>query len=351
VTGDPAAAADGQKFADAGRGITLCYERIGSPDAPPLVLVCGLGQQLHSWPRPFCEELADRGFCVIRFDNRDSGRSTHIARKPPGLAAMLTRRMGSGQYHLGDMARDATGLLDHLGYRDAHVAGASMGGMIAQTAAAHFPSRVRSLASLMSMTGAARIGRPAAKTWLMMLSPPPRSREAAVAASVRIFRQIGSHGFPFDESWVAAVAGEGWDRDPTSDGLRRQLAAIFHSGDRTAELRGIDVPTVVIHGDRDPMVHPSGGAATAAAIRNARLETIPGLGHDLPAGAWTTIIDLIAANALRAGPEPATQAGTEAAAPTGPVTTEPAATTEPATTEPSSRAGDTTRSSDAQIRA
>ena len=303
----PAAAApavSAERLADAGRGITLCYEQIGRPEAPPLLLVAGLGQQLQSWPRPFCEELAGRGFCVIRFDNRDTGRSTHTAGQPPRLAAMLTRRMGSRQYHLGDMARDAVGLLDALGYRDAHLAGVSMGGMIAQTAAAHFPARVRSLASLMSMTGAPRTGRPAAKTWLMMLSPPPGTRAAAQDAAVRIFRQIGSHGYPFDESWVRALAGQAWDRDPSKDGVRRQLAAIFASGDRTGELRGISVPTVVIHGDRDRMVHPSGGAATAAAIPGARLETIRGLGHDLPAGAWTAIIDLIAANAHRADAAP-----------------------------------------------
>lgn len=288
----------GEQFADAGRGITLCYERIGDPDAAPMLLIAGLGQQLQSWPRGFCEELAGRGFCVIRFDNRDTGRSTHIARRPPSMTAMVTRRVGGRQYHLGDMARDTIGLMDALGYADAHLTGISMGGMIAQTAAAHFPARVRSLASLMSTTGAARVGRPAARTWLMMaLGRPPRDRAEAVATAVRIFRYIGSHGYPFDEDVINEIAGVGWDRDPTSDGLRRQLAAIFASGDRTAELRGIGVPTVVVHGDRDRLVHPSGGAATAAAIPGARLETIPGLGHDLPAGAWTTIIDLIAANA------------------------------------------------------
>jgi pimeloyl-ACP methyl ester carboxylesterase len=297
---------EGEQFADVGRGITLCYDRTGDPDAPPLVLIAGLGQQLQSWPDAFCAELAARGFCVIRFDNRDSGHSTHVAARPPNPVAMFTRHMGSRQYHLGDLARDTVGLLDHLGYRDAHLAGASMGGMIGQTVAAHFPGRVRSLASIMSMTGAPRIGRPARRTWLLMLSPPPRDRAAAAAASVRMYRQIGSHGYPLDENEIAAAAGRAWDRDPDSNGVRRQLAAIFQSGDRTAELRGIDVPTVVIHGDRDTMVHPSGGAATAAAIPNARLETVPGLGHDLPAGAWTTIIDLIEANARRATPVAAT---------------------------------------------
>jgi pimeloyl-ACP methyl ester carboxylesterase len=339
MTGAPGArAVDGEEFADAGRGITLCYERIGKPAATPLLLIAGLGQQLQSWPRQFCAGLAERGFCVIRFDNRDSGHSTHLAVKPPHPVAMFTRRMGSEQYHLGDMARDTVGLLDDLGYRDAHLVGASMGGMIAQTAAAHFPSRVRSLTSIMSTTGAARIGRPARKTWLMMLSPPPRTRQAAVAATVRIYRQIGSPGYPFDESWIRSAAAQAWDRDPSDAGLRRQLAAIFQSGDRTAELRGIEVPTLVIHGDRDRMVHPTGGAATAAAIKNARLETIPGMGHDLPPGTWTKIIHLIEATARRAPAEP--------------VSTEPVST-EPVSTEPITLAGhpDTTRSDHAQTQA
>jgi pimeloyl-ACP methyl ester carboxylesterase len=192
------------------------------------------------------------------------------------------------------MARDTVGLLDALGYRDAHLVGVSMGGMIAQTVAAHHPGRVRTLTSIMSNTGAPRIGRPAPSTWWRMATArPPRDRREAIDGAVRVFSHIGSHGFPFDEGWVREKAGIAWDRDPTSDGVARQLAGIFASGDRTAELRQIDVPTLVIHGDRDRMVHPTGGAATARAIPGARLETIIGMGHDLPAGAWDRILDLI----------------------------------------------------------
>jgi pimeloyl-ACP methyl ester carboxylesterase len=277
-----------------GRGIELCYDAFGDDAAPPILLVAGLGQQKHTWPEKIAATLAERGYRVIRFDNRDVGRSTHASFPRPKPLAILRGGSDKRQYHLGDMARDTVGLLDALGYRDAHLVGVSMGGMIAQTVAAHHPGRVRTLTSVMSNTGAPRIGRPAPSTWWRMATArPPRNRLEAVEGAVRMFGHIGSHGFPFDESWVREKAGIAWDRDPTSDGVTRQLAGIFASGDRTTELGLIDVPTLVIHGDRDRMVHPTGGAATARAIPGARLETIVGMGHDLPAGAWDRIIDLI----------------------------------------------------------
>ncbi len=279
---------------DVGRGIALCCDGFGDPADPPVVLIAGLGQQKHTWPSEFAAMIAEQGYRVIRFDNRDVGRSTHADFPPPKPLAILRGGSDKRQYHLGDMARDTVGLLDALGYRDAHLVGVSMGGMIAQTVAAHHPWRVRSLTSIMSNTGAPRIGRPARSTWLRMATArPPRDRAEACDGAVKMFRHIGSHGFPFDEQWVRDKAGIAWDRDPTSAGVTRQLAGIFASGDRTAELRQIDVPTLVIHGDRDRMVHPTGGAATAAAIRGARLETIAGMGHDLPGGAWSRLHDLI----------------------------------------------------------
>lgn len=283
-----------QMVVDVGRGIELCYDQIGDPDDPPVVLIAGLGQQLHSWPFDFASALAGRGYRVIRFDNRDVGRSTHMDYPAPKPVAILRGGNHPRQYHLGDMARDTVGLLDVLGYEDAHLVGISMGGMIAQTVAAHYPGRVRTLTSIMSTTGARRVGRPAPSTWSRMATArPPRNRSEAMDSAEAIFRHIGSHGFPFDEGWVREVAGAGWDRDPTAGGMPRQLAGIFRSGDRTAEVRHIDAPTLVIHGDRDRMVHPTGGAATARAIRGARLETIAGMGHDLPIGAWGRLIDLI----------------------------------------------------------
>jgi pimeloyl-ACP methyl ester carboxylesterase len=285
-----------QLIVDVGRGIELCYEQIGDPDDPPIVLISGLGQQLHgSWPTDFAAALARRGYRVTRFDNRDVGRSTHMDYPPPKPLTILRGGTHPRQYHLGDMARDTVGLLDALGYRDAHLAGISMGGMIAQTVAAHHPGRVRTLTSIMSTTGAPRTGRPALSTWYRLATAkPPRTLLEAMERDVAIFRHIGSHGFPFDEERVRERAATGWDRDRSSAGTPRQLAAIFRSGDRTAELRDIDVPTLVIHGDRDRMVNPTGGTATARAIRGARLETIAGMGHDLPTGAWNRVLDLIA---------------------------------------------------------
>lgn len=278
-----------------GRGISLAYEEIGAGE--PLVLVAGLGQQLHSWPTEFCTRLADRGYRVIRFDNRDVGRSTHLRFRPPSVGAIVLRRWPAEQYDLEDMAADTVGLLAALDIENAHIAGVSMGGMIAQTVAARYPDRVRTLTSIMSNTGERKVGRPALSTWLLMASRPARTRAEAQARAVRIFRHIGSHGFPFDEAEVRALAGIGWDRDPSPAGVARQLAAIFRSGDRTSRLRSVVAPTLVIHGDRDRMVHPTGGAATARAIAGARLETITGMGHDLPKGAWPRLLDLIDSHA------------------------------------------------------
>ncbi|HYQ61711.1 alpha/beta hydrolase [Actinophytocola sp.] len=286
-----------ERVAEVGRGISLAYEEFGTGEA--LVLVAGLGQQMHSWPTPFCEGLAERGHRVIRFDNRDEGGSTHLGFRPPGMGAILRRRWSPEQYDLTDMAADTVGLLDVLDLADAHLVGASMGGMIAQTVAALHPGRVRTLTSIMSTTGARRAGRPALSTWLLMAGRPGRTREAAQDRAVRMFRHIGSHGYPFDEAWVRELAGQGWDRDPSSAGVARQLGAIVRSGDRTRLLASVTAPTLVIHGDRDRMVHPTGGVATARAIDGARLETIPGMGHDLPRGAWPRLLDLIDSHATQ----------------------------------------------------
>lgn len=283
-----------QHLVDVGRGISLCYEQFGDPADPPIVLIAGLGQQLHSWPDGLVAELVARGYLVTRFDNRDAGQSTHMSFPAPRVLAIVRGGNDSRQYHLGDMAHDTVGLLNALGLADAHLVGVSMGGMIAQTVTAHYPDRVRTLTSIMSNTGAPRIGRPAPSTWWRMATRrPARTRAEAVDSAVKVFRHIGSHGFPFDEDWVREKAGKDWDRDPSAAGISRQLAGIFASGDRTAELAQIDVPTLVIHGDRDRMVHPTGGAATARAIPGARLETITGMGHDLPRGAWNQLVELI----------------------------------------------------------
>lgn len=280
-------------ISDVGRGMRLAHQQLGDPAGVPLVLIAGLGMQLHSWPDGFCELLTDRGYRVVRFDNRDTGRSAHETFPAPRPLALLRRRWDPRQYTLADMAADTAGLLDELALPSAHLVGASMGGMIAQTVAARYPDRVRSLTSIMSTTGARRAGRPALSTLRLMMSAPPRDGTEYVERAVRMFRHIGSAGFPFDETWIREEATQAWARDPTTGGTGRQLAAILRSGDRTAEVRTVTAPTLVLHGDRDLMVHPSGGARTARTIPGARLETIRGLGHDLPRGAWPTVATLI----------------------------------------------------------
>ena len=294
-----AAATDRERMIRVARDVELCCRVEGDPDRPAVLLIAGLGQQLNEWPATLVDGLVAEGFHVIRFDNRDVGRSSRIGVAAPSPRQMLTRRFSAEQYTLGDMAMDTVALLDGLGVEAAHVVGMSMGGMIGQTLAARFRARVLTLTSIMSTTGARRIGRPALSTWRRLLSPAATTREAFADQSVAMMRHIGSHGFPFDADQVRAIALEAWDRDggPNPDGVARQLAAIFKSGDRTDEVRRIAVPTLVIHGDRDPMVAPSGGQATLEAVPGARLLTIPGMGHDLPAGAVPRLVEAIAGHA------------------------------------------------------
>ncbi|MGV9818093.1 alpha/beta fold hydrolase [Nocardia xishanensis] len=279
---------------DVGRDIRLAYQRLGDADGTPIVLIAGLGQQMHSWPDGLCRLLVERGHPVLRFDNRDVGQSTHCSFPPPSPLGYLRKRWHPAQYRLGDMAADTAGLLDALDMDAAHLVGVSMGGMIAQTVAARYPDRVASLTSIMSTTGAPRVGRPALSTWRRMFGKPARTRAEHVEAAVRMFRHIGSAGYPFDEAAVRAAAGLAWDRDPRpAAGVARQLAGILASGDRTRELGAVTAPTLVLHGDRDLMVAPSGGAVTALAIAGARLHTLTGMGHDLPEGVWPALADLI----------------------------------------------------------
>jgi pimeloyl-ACP methyl ester carboxylesterase len=296
-----ALAGSGEQLVGVGRGITLCYERFGDPSDPPLLLIMGLGQQLLAWPDEFVQALVGRGFQVVRFDNRDTGRSTHATNRPPRTPQLITRRFDDDQYDLGDLAQDTAGLLDALELRPAHIVGVSMGGMIAQTLAARHPDYVRSLVSIMSSTGVANAGWVSPSTLRLLLTAPPRDREAAAERAVKMFRHIGSAGFPFEEQSVRERSLRAYDRDPRGPaGTGRQMAAILKSGNRTDELRGITAPALVIHGDRDRMVHPSGGRATAKAIPGARLVTIEGMGHDLPAGAFARLVELIGEHATQA---------------------------------------------------
>jgi pimeloyl-ACP methyl ester carboxylesterase len=289
-----------EQFCDVGRGITLCYETFGERSDPTALLIMGLGTQMVAWQEDFCRELAGRGLHVVRFDNRDVGRSTHLTGRPPSILQLLRRSRRAARYTLGDMADDAAGLLRELDLAPAHIIGASMGGMIAQTLAARHRQAVRSLVSIMSNTGSLRSGQPSLRVYPIFLRRPPRGREAFIAHMERLFATIGSPGLPQDPEDLRAIATASYDRDHDPEGSGRQLAAIIASGDRTAELRRITAPTLVIHGTADPLVAPSGGRATARAIPGAELMSIEGMGHDLPRAAWPQLIDRIAAHALRA---------------------------------------------------
>ena len=290
-----------ERFVQTSDGVELCYETFGDPGDPAMLLVMGLGTQMLGWHEDFCRLLAERGFFVIRYDNRDVGRSTHHRGvKPPGPLELLTRRPKQLAYTLDDLADDGMGLLAQLGVERAHVVGASMGGMIAQTMAVRHPDRVLSLTSIMSMTGNRRVGNPALRVYPIFLGRPPRDRDAHVERISKVFGLIGSPAFERDDEEMRRLAGLSYDRDPTTGGTPRQLAAILAAGDRTEALRDIAVPTLVIHGSEDRMIAPSGGKATARAIPGAKLMTIEGMGHDLPRGVWDRIVEAIAENAARA---------------------------------------------------
>jgi pimeloyl-ACP methyl ester carboxylesterase len=286
-----------EELCDIGGAITLCYERFGSESDPPMLLIMGLGTQMIGWPDEFCEQLAARGFQVIRFDNRDIGRSTRIHGAPPTPRQLLTRKIDPVLYTLADMADDAGGLVQQLQAAPAHIVGASMGGMIAQTLAARRPQDVRSLVSIMSNTGNRWKGQPALGIYRYLLRAAPTDRAGYIEHTTLVFEAIGSRGLPFDSERVRDMVARSYDRGHDPAGPGRQLGAILASGDRTAELRTIRAPTLVIHGSKDRMVATSGGVATAKAIPGARLQIIEGMGHDLPEAAWPQLVDAIAGHA------------------------------------------------------
>ena len=287
----------GEQFAQVGP-IKLCYETFGEQSGEPLLLVMGLASQMVMWDDAFCEQLVEHGFFVIRFDNRDVGRSTILRDAPiPKRWQLLVRDKRGASYSLDDMAADAIGLLDELGVESAHVAGASMGGMIAQLLALNHTQRVRSLVSIMSTTGNRRVGRPAPRLVPLLLRRRARDRDTYIAEFAVTFRAIGSRTYPPTDEWLTTMAGRCFGRGVHPAGAARQLAAIGVAPDRTPRLRTLGMPTTVIHGDEDRLVAPSGGRATAEAIPGARLAMLAGMGHDMPAQLEPQIVDLIARNA------------------------------------------------------
>src|SRR3954449_4779717 len=286
-----------EQFADVG-AVTLCYETFGNTADPAMLLIMGLGTQMVAWREDFCRQLVDRGFFVIRYDNRDSGKSTSMKGRPITTREMVTRRVKQPAYTLEEMADDAVGLLDHLGIQQAHVVGASMGGMIAQHVALRYPGRVLSLTSIMSTTGHRLVGQPKLAVIPLFLSKPTGGKDEYIERAVKLFRAVGAkHGF--DEEYVREGAALAWDRGINMAGTGRQLAAITADGNRTQRLKRLAVPTLVIHGKDDRLIAPSGGRATARAIPGARLLLLDDMGHDLPRPVWPKLIGAIVENTKR----------------------------------------------------
>jgi len=284
-------------------GISITYEDKGPKDAPAILLVMGLGGQLTLWPDEFVDALVAHGFRVIRYDNRDVGLSTRFdAAGVPNLKWMFVKAALKlpvrSAYTLADMAADGMALLDHLGIRRAHIVGASMGGMISQHIAARYPERVLSLTSVMSTTGNPRLPR-AQKEAMRVLANRPMSgdTEALIAYSVNAARVIGSPDYPAAEERLQRRVRSDFERGWYPQGVARQMAAIVADGDRRAMLKSIKAPTLVIHGEADPLVPIAGGRDTAENIPGAQLLTIPGMGHDLPLALVDTLADAIAGHA------------------------------------------------------
>ena len=302
---EPAPVAESEElFAPVARGVELCYQTFGDPDDDPLLLVMGLGGPMNWWDPELCRALARAGFYVVRYDNRDIGRSTLLegrVRRSTLVRAFAGARVRA-PYDLRDLAEDAFGLLDHLGLASAHVVGVSMGGMIVQTMAITRPDRVRSMTSIMSTTGKRTVGWQHPSLLPRFLAGRKPGREAYVRGSVAFWTLIGSPGFPQDREEVAKRAGETYDRGVNPHGVMRQMLAVVTQTGRSERLRGVRVPTLVIHGTADKMVHVSGGRATAAAVPGAELLLIDGMGHDLPPELFGTFVAAIRRTADRATP-------------------------------------------------
>lgn len=276
-------------------GVTLAWDSFG--EGEPLVLIMGLNTQRIGWPDDFCRELADRGFRVVRFDNRDVGESTWLTdtRPPPpmkALARAAAKRPAPAPYDLSDMALDVVGLLDGLGLERAHVVGASLGGMVAQHLAIEHPGRLRSLTSVMSGPGSVRHMVPERRALMALMGPAPKTREENMDRTESIFRVIGGD-LPLDWAAIREGAGLGWDRGFNRHGFLNQWAAMCASGSRLHALKRVRTPSLVLHGTADPLCRPLAGRATAAALPDCHHVEIDGMGHALPRAAWPQLLDAI----------------------------------------------------------
>ena len=290
-----------EDFASA-NGMKLCYDTFGDRSAPTVMLIMGLGAQMILWDDGFCGRLAARGFHVVRFDNRDIGRSSRVDVPVKIDFADLIQKQMKGEkidspYTLRDMAADATGVLDHLGIKKAHVVGASMGGMIAQELAMSFPDRLLSLTSVMSSTGNPMLPPPTPEAAAVLLAPPPATLDDYIAAFQKTWRVLRAGEFPADDGKDVKLAKLAFSRGLNPMGVARQMLAIFASGDRRARLANVKIPTLVIHGDVDPLLRVEAGMDTAKTIRGAKLAIVKRMGHALPEELWPEIVDAIAAHA------------------------------------------------------
>jgi pimeloyl-ACP methyl ester carboxylesterase len=283
-------------------GIDICYEIFGEPGAEPMLLIMGLGAQMVLWDDEFCESLAAHGFRVIRFDNRDIGKSSMLSGgkrlSPFELFKLRFLRIPvAAPYKLSDMAKDTVALMDALSINSAHLVGASMGGMIAQEIAISYPQRVRSLTSIMSTTGNPKVPPPTKEAAAMLMAPPPATRDEYIARFAQTWKILRVGSFPQDEARDRSRAERCYERGLNPAGVGRQLRAILASGSRKERLRSVRAPTLVIHGTVDPLVHPMGGMDTAASIPGAKLLMIEGMGHALPVELWPQVIEPIATHA------------------------------------------------------
>jgi pimeloyl-ACP methyl ester carboxylesterase len=286
----------GERLAEA-NGLTLCYQTFGAPADPPLLLVMGLGAQMIWWEDGFCEALAARGRYVIRFDNRDIGKSTSISVPPPDLAlVMMGRESLKAPYKLADMAEDAFGLMDALKIESAHVVGASMGGMIAQEMAIRRPMRVRTLTSIMSTTGEPGLPGPQPAVFAALTAPPPLTPQAYIEANIAMAEMLRGYADAGETAAARERATRAVRRGLNPAGGARQMAAILASGSRREALTRLKTPTLVIHGAEDPMLPVEAGRATARAIPAAKLMILERMGHTLPHALWPALVDAIAAH-------------------------------------------------------
>lgn len=299
---DPTTRASAEQSARLDGGLELCYQTFGAPTADPLLLVMGLGGPMTWWHQDLCGRLAGAGFFVVRYDNRDTGRSSRVDGRVTrgGLVRAFLGRGPRPPYALVDLARDGFALLDHLGLGSAHVVGVSMGGMVAQSMALLHQDRVRSLTSISSTTGRRTVGWQSPRLLPMLLARTTATREGYVESSARMWQAIGSPDYRDTREEADARARETYDRGVSAEGVLRQMLAIVSQPDRTPALRGLRTPTLVVHGLADPMVHVSGGRATAAAVPGAELVLVPGMGHDLPEPLWDDFVAAIRRVADRA---------------------------------------------------